>query len=129
MKTFKILFAAIIFVGFASSAMAQTGVNATQNVNASAAIIADIDISKTSDVNFGVVDLDQTHTIDANDEDICSDFRSKEHQLGSVLITPIIKQGDVLGTVILSSLDKRLGDFETKISEITAKVISKKLGL
>lgn len=65
----------------------------------------------------------------AKDEDICTDFRTKDSNLGSVLITPIIKQGDILGAVILSSLDKGMGDFETKISEITSRVISKKLGL
>ncbi|TDX51376.1 stage V sporulation T C-terminal domain-containing protein [Orenia marismortui] len=66
---------------------------------------------------------------EAKDEDICTNFRSKDDKLGSVLISPIIKQGDILGAVILSSKDKKLGDFETKVSEITAKVISKKLGL
>ncbi|PRX34735.1 AbrB family transcriptional regulator (stage V sporulation protein T) [Orenia metallireducens] len=65
----------------------------------------------------------------AQDEDLCANFRSKEDKLGSVLISPIIKQGDILGAVILSSQDKNLGDFEAKASEVTAKVISKKLGL
>jgi AbrB family transcriptional regulator (stage V sporulation protein T) len=65
----------------------------------------------------------------AEDEDLCVDFRNKENELGSLLVTPIIKQGDILGAVILSSTETDLGDFEQKINEITAKVISKKLGL
>ncbi|WP_027340862.1 stage V sporulation T C-terminal domain-containing protein [Halonatronum saccharophilum] len=65
----------------------------------------------------------------ARDEDICTNYRSKEGELGSILICPIIKQGDILGSVILSSNQKELSDFEAKVSEITAKVISKKLGL
>ncbi|WP_282580147.1 stage V sporulation T C-terminal domain-containing protein [Natroniella sulfidigena] len=66
---------------------------------------------------------------DAEEEELFNNFRTKEGELGAILVTPIIKQGDILGTVVLSSSDKELGDFETKISEITAKVISKKLGL
>ncbi|GAB6098158.1 stage V sporulation protein T [Halanaerocella petrolearia] len=65
----------------------------------------------------------------AGDEDLCIDFRTKEDKLGSLLVTPVVKQGDILGAVILSSKEKELGDFEKKISTITAKVISKKLGL
>ena len=65
----------------------------------------------------------------AKDEDLCVDFRNRDKELGDLLVTPILKQGDILGAVILSSTEKGLGDFETKISEITAKVISKKLGL
>ncbi|WP_408956110.1 stage V sporulation T C-terminal domain-containing protein [Natroniella sp. ANB-PHB2] len=66
---------------------------------------------------------------EAEEEELFNNFRTKEGELGEILVTPIIKQGDILGTVILSSINKELGDFETKISEITAKVISKKLGL
>ncbi len=77
-----------------------------------------------------IIESRKTNTIDnAEDEDLCVDFRSKEQELGSLLITPILKQGDILGAVILSSQEEELGDFETKITEITAKVISKKLGL
>ncbi|AGB41404.1 looped-hinge helix DNA binding domain, AbrB family [Halobacteroides halobius DSM 5150] len=65
----------------------------------------------------------------AQDEDLCVDFRTKEENLGSLLVTPVVKQGDILGAVILSSTKKQLGNFEKKISKITAKVISKKLGL
>ncbi len=65
----------------------------------------------------------------AQDEDICANFRTKEVKIGSVLISPIMKQGDILGAVILSSQNKKPDDFEKKASEVTAKVISKKLGL
>lgn len=66
---------------------------------------------------------------DAIDKDICIDFRADNEGLGSIIIHPILKQGDVLGTIILASKEKELGDFEEKISNITARVISKKLGL
>ncbi len=66
---------------------------------------------------------------EAIDQDICTDFRAENEELGSLIINPILKQGDVLGTIILSSREKELGDFEEKISNITARVISKKLGL
>ncbi|WP_282706952.1 stage V sporulation T C-terminal domain-containing protein [Natroniella acetigena] len=66
---------------------------------------------------------------EAEEEEVFNNFRTKEGELGAILVTPIIKQGDILGTVILSSSNGGLGDFEAKISEITAKVISKKLGL
>ncbi|GAB6137824.1 stage V sporulation T C-terminal domain-containing protein [Halanaerobaculum tunisiense] len=66
---------------------------------------------------------------EARDEDLCVNFRTKEDKLGSLLVTPIVKQGDILGAVILSTTEKGLGDFEKKISKITSKVISKKLGL
>ena len=64
------------------------------------------------------------------DEDICLDFRSKEHQeLGNLIITPIMKQGDILGGIILATLNHELSDFESKSTRVTAKVISKRLGL
>ncbi|MGM0501572.1 MAG: stage V sporulation T C-terminal domain-containing protein [Bacillota bacterium] len=67
---------------------------------------------------------------DVEDKDICLDFRSKENKdLGNLIITPIMKQGDILGGIVLASLDKKMNDFETKSSEVAAKVISKKLGL
>ncbi|MFO7820278.1 MAG: stage V sporulation T C-terminal domain-containing protein [Halanaerobacter sp.] len=64
------------------------------------------------------------------DEDICLDFRSKVNQeLGNLIITPIMKQGDILGGIILATLNHELSDFESKSTKVTAKVISKRLGL
>ncbi|WP_282706140.1 stage V sporulation T C-terminal domain-containing protein [Fuchsiella alkaliacetigena] len=66
----------------------------------------------------------------ATEEDICLDCDKREQcELGSILISPIMKQGDVLGSVIISSTEKELGDFESKVAETTAKILSKKLGL
>lgn len=62
--------------------------------------------------------------------DICEDYEyDDEEKVGSILITPVMKQGDVLGSVILSSKDNDLGDYEEKIAETTAKILSKQLGL
>ena len=67
---------------------------------------------------------------DVKDKDVCLNFRSKDNQnLGNLIITPIMKQGDILGGIILSGRDKELSDFEAKSSEVAAKVISKRLGL
>ncbi|ADL12635.1 stage V sporulation T C-terminal domain-containing protein [Acetohalobium arabaticum] len=61
--------------------------------------------------------------------DICEDYEHNEEKVGSILIAPVMKQGDVLGAVILSSQDQSLGDYEVKIAETTAKILSKQLGL
>ena len=67
---------------------------------------------------------------DIVDEDVCLDFRSKEHQeLGNLIITPIMKQGDILGGIILATTEEELSDFESKSTKVAAKVISKRLGL
>jgi AbrB family transcriptional regulator (stage V sporulation protein T) len=50
-------------------------------------------------------------------------------ELGSVIISPIMKQGDVLGAVILSSTERSLGEYESKVAETSAKIFSKQLGL
>jgi hypothetical protein len=63
MKTLKILFAALIIAGFATSAMAQD-VTTTQNVTASAAVIDDISIEKKLDVDFGAVQRNGSVVID-----------------------------------------------------------------
>ncbi len=63
MKTFKILFTAFIIAGFATSAMA-TDVQTTQEVSASAAVIDDISIEKTQDVDFGAVERGGSVVID-----------------------------------------------------------------
>ncbi len=61
MKTFKILFAALIFVGFATSAMAQQ----EHEITASAEVVAEIVIgTETRDLDFGVVG--QNTTVDMN---------------------------------------------------------------
>ncbi len=77
-----------------------------------------------------VMESRKTMILDSvEDEDICANYRTREDKFNTALISPIMKQGDILGAVILSAQDKKLSDFEAKVSEITAKVISKKLGL
>jgi len=54
MKTFKILFAAIIIAGFANTAMAQDS-SADATASAEARVIADLDITKDTDISWGDV--------------------------------------------------------------------------
>ena len=53
MKTFKILFAAIIFAGFTTSAMAQDN---QAEATATAEILQDIEVANVADINFGIID-------------------------------------------------------------------------
>ncbi len=70
MKTFKILFAAIIIAGFATSAMAQdTPITSNANLTASAQIIVEVDVNKVSDLAFGEVAPNTNPTIDPVDND------------------------------------------------------------
>ena len=56
MKTFKILFAAVIIAGFATSAIADDPQYSDQsNVTASAVVVTDISIENVRNVQFGVV--------------------------------------------------------------------------
>ncbi|SDC81023.1 MULTISPECIES: stage V sporulation T C-terminal domain-containing protein [unclassified Candidatus Frackibacter] len=85
-------------------------------------------------VGHGVKEAMQSRTTKtiktAKEEDICEECGKQEKcQLESVLIAPIIKQGDVLGSVILSTTGRELGDYEGKVAETTAKIFSKQLGL
>ncbi|MGM0369422.1 MAG: stage V sporulation T C-terminal domain-containing protein [Bacillota bacterium] len=67
---------------------------------------------------------------EVEDEDLCLNFRTRDNkELGNSIITPIMKQGDILGGIVLTANDKKLTDFEAKSIEVTAKVISKRLGL
>ncbi|SJZ57739.1 stage V sporulation T C-terminal domain-containing protein [Selenihalanaerobacter shriftii] len=66
----------------------------------------------------------------ATEANICEGCNKHDKcELGSVLISPIIKQGDVLGAIILSSENRALGDYESKIAETSSKIFSKQLGL
>lgn len=78
-----------------------------------------------------IIESRKTKFLDeVKDEDLCLDFRSKSNEkLGDLIITPIMKQGDILGGIILSTVDHDLSDFESKSTKVTAKVISKRLGL
>jgi hypothetical protein len=63
MKTFKILFAAIIIAGFATSAMAQTA-----DIEAKAEVMSPIEITGLTDLNFSLVAQGIAKSIDLVDE-------------------------------------------------------------
>ncbi len=67
MKTFKILFAAIIIAGFATSAMAQTNQD-TETINANANVLVAMSVNGDRDLEFGDVSPGVNKTIDWNDE-------------------------------------------------------------
>ena len=89
MKTLKILFAAVIFAGFATSAMAQINDNA--NLTASAQIIVTVDVERVSHLNFGEIAPNTNPTIDPVDND--NDTGETGAQMGkfSVTATPYSK--------------------------------------
>ncbi len=60
MKTFKILFAAIIIAGFATSAMASSD---EDTATASAVILTEMSVEKNEDINFGSILADATADI------------------------------------------------------------------
>jgi len=62
MKTFKLLFAAIIFVGFTTSAMAQQSDNAT--INANAEVLAPISVFGAENLLFDIVSPGIPKTVD-----------------------------------------------------------------
>ncbi len=64
MKTFKILFAAIIIAGFATSAMAQTTDNDT--ATASAVILTEMSVENAEDINFGSILADAANPLTPN---------------------------------------------------------------
>ncbi|TVR43424.1 MAG: DUF4402 domain-containing protein [Bacteroidia bacterium] len=55
MKTFKIIFAAVIIAGFATSAMAQNGNRQSAEAEAKAVVLAELTLEKTEDINWGQV--------------------------------------------------------------------------
>ncbi len=68
MKTFKILFAAIVIAGFATSAMADTpGNQQTQTAEATAVVLAELTLAKTSDINWGQVARGDNPNLDPTD--------------------------------------------------------------
>ncbi|MFP4692068.1 MAG: DUF4402 domain-containing protein [Bacteroidales bacterium] len=67
MKTLKILFAAIIFVGLSSSAVGQTTDN--DNLTATAVILSDIAVTQENDLEFGQLFPDETSDIARTSDD------------------------------------------------------------
>jgi hypothetical protein len=65
MKTLKILFAAFIIAGFATSAMGQG--EATESADATARVVALLEIAKNEDISWGDVALDTNPNIDPTD--------------------------------------------------------------
>ena len=63
MKTFKILFAAIIIAGFAGSAFAQE-FDKSADATATAQILQQLDIEKNEDIDFGTILDGTTATLD-----------------------------------------------------------------
>ena len=66
MKTLKALFAAIIFIGFTTGAVAQDQSEAT--ISASAEIFRVLEIERRADLNFGVIFLGQTATLNPQND-------------------------------------------------------------
>lgn len=84
MKTLKILFAAAIIAGFATSAMAQINPNTT--VGASATVLDELTISKVQDVNFGNVAVNSTPILNA-ENGVTTDVGFDGFQYGHVAIS------------------------------------------
>jgi len=55
MKTFKILFAALIFVGFTTSAMADQGNQQSAEAEATAEVLAELTLEQFEDISWGQV--------------------------------------------------------------------------
>ena len=54
----------------------------------------------------------------------------RDYKPSSVVIAPIISPtGDLIGTVILSSQERELGEFELKLAETAASFLSKQVGI
>ena len=54
MKTLKILFAAVVLVGFTTSALAQNNTDSdSDELNATAVILADLNVTQENDLDFG----------------------------------------------------------------------------
>ncbi|MGM0471406.1 MAG: stage V sporulation T C-terminal domain-containing protein [Bacillota bacterium] len=84
-------------------------------------------------IGLGIKDIMKGRNTKIVDEatkaDICEDYEGEEEVLGAMLVAPILKQGDVLGAVVLIRADQKLGEYESKVAETTTKILSKQLGL
>ncbi len=67
MKLFKILFAALIFAGFATTSFAQDNESQEQTAEASAFILAELELIKDTDINFGSVSRGTSPNLDPTD--------------------------------------------------------------
>ncbi len=110
MKTFKILFAAIIIAGFATTAIANDQPSAS--INASAQIFATIEIAGEEEVNFGGVEANNNAAYlnpqDANEVNFAG-LGGVSAQLGRFLITGE-SNADILITVDTSTILLNSGD-------------------
>ena len=67
MKTFKILFAAIIFVGFTNAGFAQETTDEDATIGVRAEIFSQLELAGVDDVDFGSVARNVTPILDANE--------------------------------------------------------------
>jgi hypothetical protein len=117
MKTFKILFAAIIIAGFATSAMAQQNDNA--NVNAEATVLQQISVANQADLLFALVSPGVDKTI-ALDDEVTAGTETGGEQAGRFLVSAGASSEITLSFTDIPAVLTRDGGSETMAINYTS---------